>query len=101
MMVHTGERPIKCDLCFKGCRNKYQLQVHMRVHTKERPYKCIECNINFTYNYQLKVHKDKHHPEQSSEAETNPVPVSFNHEDFLTEIPESKFFTKIQDLELN
>lgn len=81
MMVHTDARPVSCELCPKACRNKYQLQVHMRVHTKEKPYKCFECNIDYAYNYQLKMHNDKQHPDLKLKDQTDPV-IS-NYDDFL------------------
>lgn len=46
MLVHTGERPQKCDICGKTYRFRGGLLLHKRTHLGIKPFKC-DVNINF------------------------------------------------------
>lgn len=38
--MHTGERPIECDLCPKTFLSTLAMKKHRRVHTGEKPFEC-------------------------------------------------------------
>ena len=42
-MIHTGEKPFKCDICKNDFSEKSGLAVHKRIHTGEKPYECKIC----------------------------------------------------------
>ena len=60
--VHTGERPLACDL--EGCERRFvarsSLRAHTRIHTGERPFVCKECGNQFRRKPHLQKHKMLH-----------------------------------------
>ena len=51
-----------CDICGKALSSKQALAKHRMLHTDERPYKCDfpGCDAAFTQGVQLKNHKSSH-----------------------------------------
>ena len=39
-MIHTGDKPYKCDVCDKAFSHSNNLQRHAMIHTGDKPYKC-------------------------------------------------------------
>ncbi|XP_034484272.1 myoneurin-like [Drosophila innubila] len=48
-----------CNICDKVLKSNSHLTMHALVHTGERPFKCECCLKNFRYKWNLKRHVDK------------------------------------------
>jgi len=67
-MIHTGENPYTCKVCFKTCSLNSSLKQQQIIHTDEKPYTCAICYkgfkldahlFNFKFNFILpKVNTD-------------------------------------------
>ncbi|CAL8129163.1 unnamed protein product [Orchesella dallaii] len=53
-------KPVKCSVCPKTFKNRYDLTVHFRNHTDERPFACKICNHKFKTKRQVSVHAKWH-----------------------------------------
>lgn len=62
-LIHTGEKPFKCEFCNLSFSRKCSLLDHLRqTHEGRRPYQCDVCYKSFKRNSHLKAHKMKHEP---------------------------------------
>ena len=66
-MIHTGEKPYKCDLCDYSARRRGRLREHSLIHTGELPYKCNLCDYGTVRPENLKSHKLVNHTQRNSE----------------------------------
>ncbi|XP_061589029.1 zinc finger protein ZFP2-like [Cololabis saira] len=59
-IIHTGVKPYDCKACGKSYTHKSSLLAHMRNHTGERPYSCGKCGKDFTRRSHLRSHVKIH-----------------------------------------
>ena len=58
--MHTGEKPLKCDVCDKSFRVQSHLNNHKMLHTGERPFSCDVCGKGFIERKNFVRHKMTH-----------------------------------------
>ncbi|XP_043541892.1 E3 ubiquitin-protein ligase ZFP91-like, partial [Chiloscyllium plagiosum] len=63
--IHTGEKPLQCEICGFTCRQKASLNWHMKKHDAEAGYQfsCDVCGKRFEKKDNVSAHKSKSHPE--------------------------------------
>ncbi|XP_011187036.2 zinc finger protein 426 [Zeugodacus cucurbitae] len=59
--AHTNQRQFACEQCPKMFAVKERLRLHMRLHSGEKPYACPECDKRFARGGHLKQHIISHH----------------------------------------
>ena len=60
MVVHTGEKRFKCEICEKRFAHRFKLKNHFRVHTGEKPFQCEVCDWKFGQKHKLVEHLRTH-----------------------------------------
>ena len=64
MVVHTEEKKHACDVCGKTFAQKEGMNNHMRTHTGEKPYHCDTCGKDFAQISGLSTHQTMHTSEK-------------------------------------
>ena len=65
MLVHTEEKPFKCEICSHGARNLVNLRKHQVMHSTEKSFSCNYCTYRAKYPQSIKLHVKNVHPESS------------------------------------
>lgn len=62
LMTHTGDRPLKCEICLESFIRKDHLKRHMLKHTPEaeKPHHCKVCNKGCNSLQHLRRHEKVH-----------------------------------------
>ncbi|XP_059608030.1 uncharacterized protein LOC132255876 [Phlebotomus argentipes] len=60
LVKHSSSRNLKCPLCPKAFKLKYNLTEHMLVHSKEKPFACDVCQKGFKRKSNLMSHSASH-----------------------------------------
>jgi hypothetical protein len=69
--THTGEKPLRCEICHLTFRESSNLTKHRRTHSAKGRYECEICRRHFHRLDQLRRHLNTNHkdnPEQLSQA---------------------------------
>ena len=64
MLLHTGKKAFRCEVCEKNFTVKGNLKQHMLTHTKVKAHECDICKKKFSHKSNLVSHFRIHLGEQ-------------------------------------
>ncbi|XP_056633076.1 uncharacterized protein LOC130442749 [Diorhabda sublineata] len=64
-----------CNICSKGFKDKYSVNVHIRTHTGEKPFACSLCGKSFRQKAHLAKHYQTHIAQKNAVAAGNVTTV--------------------------
>lgn len=69
--THTGEKPYRCEFCYRGFAQSNDLVKHTRTHVGGNTYKCKDCPAAFRLFRELQQHSNMHFLALKNNDETN------------------------------
>ncbi|XP_072395517.1 uncharacterized protein [Diabrotica undecimpunctata] len=64
-----------CNICSKGFKDKYSVNVHIRTHTGEKPFACSLCGKSFRQKAHLAKHYQTHITQKNAMVTGNVISV--------------------------
>lgn len=64
MLIHTGQKPKKCNYCDAAYRQAADLNRHLQLHLGVNIYKCDKCSQCFRLKTELRKHSYEHYQQE-------------------------------------